>query len=138
MLWWKAFHIIAVIVWMAGLLYLFRLYVYHNQETEPVVRERFQIMELKLLRIITNPATAVTLVTGVAMIWLNPDFLKQGWFHWKLLLVGCLFGIHGSAVRMRKTLAKTNHPYKSVFLKCLSEVPVLLMVAIVLLAVLKP
>lgn len=138
MLWWKAFHIVAVISWMAGLLYLFRLYIYHNDETEAVVRQRFEVMERRLLHAITNPAAVATLVTGLAVIYLNPDLLHAGWFRWKLVLVGCLFGVHGSAARMRKTLLAANHPYKGVFLRLLNEVPTLLMIGIVLLAVLKP
>ena len=89
-LWIKAFHIMAVITWFAGLFYLPRLFVYHAQAEDEVSRERFKIMERKLLRGIMNPSMILTLLLGCWMLYLNPGWLSQGWMHAKLTLVTLL------------------------------------------------
>ncbi|OGQ06377.1 MAG: TIGR00701 family protein [Deltaproteobacteria bacterium RIFCSPLOWO2_12_FULL_44_12] len=139
MLWWKAIHIIAVISWMAGLLYLFRLFVYHNEEKENVVKERFQMMERKLLNIITTPAGILSVVSGIMMMTYQlAYYFSQKWFHLKLALVVLLLGMHRFAFYLMKKLATTPNPYKKAHLRILNEVPTLLMILIVLLVVLKP
>lgn len=139
MLWWKAVHIMAVISWMAGLLYLFRLYIYHNQETEAVVKERFQIMERRLLNIITTPAGVLTGVSGFVIAAYNPEYyFKQGWFHAKLLAVFLLAVLHGWSYFALRKLLRAPRPYSNFGLRFLNEVPTLLMIGIVLLVVLKP
>ena len=139
MLWWKALHIIAVISWMAGLLYLFRLFVYHNEETEKVVKERFQVMERRLLNIITTPAGLLALISGTVLISYNFSYyLGQRWFHFKLLFVVMLLGLNGLAYHFLKTLKTTPHPYSNFWMRLLNEVPTILMIFIVLLVILKP
>lgn len=139
MLWWKAVHIISVISWMAGLLYLFRLFIYHNQETEAVVKERFQVMERRLLNIITTPAGILTVVSGFAIVAYNPEyFFKQGWFHAKLLAVFLLLVLHVWGFFARRKLIHAPRPYSNFWLRFLNEVPTLLMIGIVILVVLKP
>ncbi len=137
-LWWKAFHVMAIISWMAGQLYLYRLYVYHAMETEGVVRERFQVMERRLLNAITTPAAVVALITGVAMLYLQPDLLKQPWMHVKLTMVLGMFAMHGLAVRYRKQLAKepTATPHQT--FRFLNEVPTVLMIGIVIMVIVRP
>ncbi|MDO8526297.1 MAG: CopD family protein [Deltaproteobacteria bacterium] len=138
MLWWKAVHIIAVICWMAGILYLYRLFIYHNQETEEVVKARFEIMEKRLLYYITLPAMILTLVSGIAIIVYVPAFLKEGWLYAKILLVILMMGATHAGIPMMRKLKTLPHPYSGLVLRVLNEVPTLLMIAIVLLVVLKP
>lgn len=139
MLWWKAIHIIAVISWMAGLLYLYRLFVYHNEETEALVKERFQRMERRLFNIIATPAALLSLTSGLVIISYNVEyFMKQGWFHGKLLAVFLLLMMHIWSLPMRRKLATQPHPYNNTWLRLLNEVPTLLMIVIVILVVLKP
>src|SRR5512142_895647 len=97
--WLKAFHVIAVISWMAGMLYLPRLFVYHC-EAEPGSRqsETFKVMERRLLKAIINPAMIVTWLAGLYLAWAGHWF-SAGWFHGKLLLVLLLSGVHGFLVR---------------------------------------
>lgn len=138
MLWWKAVHIIAVISWMAGLLYLFRLFIYHNPETEEVVKARFQMMERRLLFYITTPAMVLTVVSGIAIIVLVPAFLKEGWLYVKLAGVLGLLWTHHLSFGMMRKLKNIPHPYSNAGLRFLNEVPTLLMIGIVILVVLKP
>lgn len=139
MLWWKAVHIMSVISWMGGLLYLFRLFVYHNEEVEGIVKERLQTMEKRLLFMIATPAGLLTLITGFTIVSYNVAyFMKQGWFHAKLLAVFLLLVLHIGSLRIRRRLRTESHPYKNAWLRFLNEVPTLLMIAIVLLVVFKP
>ncbi len=138
MLWVKAIHVIAVISWMAGQLYLYRLYVYHAMETEGVVRERFQLMERRLLNAITTPAALLALATGVTLIVMQPELLKQPWLHVKLVLVLGMFAMHGLAIKYRKQLAKepTATPHQT--FRMLNEVPTVLMIGIVIMVIVRP
>ena len=137
MLWLKAFHIIAVICWFAGIFYLPRLFVYHALATEQATRDHLKTMERKLYRFVT-PFMLFTLVFGVAMILQNPDYyLHAQWLHAKLALVLLLFGYHGYCGVLVKQLAH-DHIRSHVFYRWLNEAPVLLLFAIVILAVLKP
>jgi len=134
----RALHLIALISWMAGILYLFRLFVYHSMETEAVVKVRFEVMERRLFRLITLPAMAATLVCGVILLFINPLFMNQAWLHWKLLLVIGLIGMTLWAAPLGKRLQAGTCTYTSRQLRLFNEVPTVLMILIVLLAVLKP
>ena len=138
MLWWKAFHVVSVISWMAGQLYLYRLFVYHAMESEAVVRDRFQLMEKRLLNAITTPAAATSLVSGVVMLYLQPTLLHQPWMHVKLTLVLGMFAMHGLAVRYRKSLAKDHTKVAHQTFRFLNEVPTLLMIGIVIMVIVQP
>jgi putative membrane protein len=137
-LWIKSLHLIAVISWMAGMLYLLRLYVNHAAETEQVVLERFQGMERRLLRAITNPAMIVTLLTGAAMLYIQPDYLKQPFMHMKLTLVFGMLVMHGLAARWRKRLITEPHFRSHRFFRVMNEIPTLLMIGIVICIVVRP
>ncbi len=139
LLWLKAFHVVAVIAWMAGMLYLPRLFVYHT-ETAPgsPESERFKTMERRLLRAIMNPAMIAVWMLGIAMIALDPDYLHQGWLHAKLGLVLVMSGLHGYLSKLRKDFAKDANKHSAKFYRILNEAPTLLLIAIVILAVVKP
>ncbi len=133
-----AVHIIAVISWMAGLLYIFRLYVYHAMETEIVVKERFKVMERKLFNIITLPASLVALLMGVLMLGLNPELLHAHWMHAKLFFVVLLLGVtHYAGALLREFRdGKVTRSHK--FFRVMNEVPTLLMIIIVVLVIVRP
>jgi putative membrane protein len=141
--WIKAFHIIAVIAWMAGMLYLPRLYVYHcAAEKGSVQSETFKVMERRLLRAIINPAMIATYVFGLWLAWLGPDS-RYGWFAspwlWaKIALVLALSAVHGLLARWMKDFAADRNRHSQKFYRIINEVPTLLMILIVLLVVLKP
>lgn len=137
-LWVKALHVIAIIAWMAAMLYLPRLYVYHAMESDQAVMDRFQVMERRLLRGIMNPAMIVSLLAGLALIWLNPALLKMPWFHVKLTMVVGMFACHGIFSAARKKLI-ANPRYKSdKYFRIMNEVPTLLMVVIVIMVIVRP
>lgn len=132
-------HLIAVISWMAGILYLYRLLVYHAAETEAVVRDRFKVMEHRLYRYITMPAMGVAIIAGLAMIGVAPEYYaKAGWLHAKLTLVVGLVASTIVAGRSMKKLVNDKPPFTERTYRILNEVPTLLMIAIVLLVILKP
>jgi protoporphyrinogen IX oxidase len=141
--WIKAFHIIAVISWMAGMLYLPRLFVYHcAAEKGSVQSETFKVMEGRLLRAIINPAMIATYVFGLWLAWLGPDS-RYGWFAspwlWaKIALVLALSAVHGLLARWMKDFAADRNRHSQKFYRIINEVPTLLMILIVLLVVLKP
>jgi len=141
--WIKALHIIAVIAWMAGMLYLPRLFVYHcAAETGSVQSETFKVMERRLLRAIINPAMVATWVFGLWLAWLGPDsrygWFASGWLWAKIILVLALSAVHGLLARWRKDFAQDRNRHSQKFYRLINEVPTLLMVLIVLLVVLKP
>jgi putative membrane protein len=131
-------HIVFIICWMAGILYLYRLFVYHAEETETVVKERFKIMEKRLLRYITMPAMLASLVFGVVMLGMNPSLLHQPWMHAKLFFVVLLMGMtHYSGIQ-RKQLESGTSSKSGRFYRILNEIPTLLMLLIVLLVIMRP
>jgi putative membrane protein len=136
--WLKAFHIIAVIAWMAGMLYLPRLFVYHC-ETQPGTPEyeRFTVMERKLMRVIINPSMAAVWILGL-MLAHTLDAWSQGWFHLKLLLVILLSGLHGAFSRWRRDFEQGKNTKTQRFYRIVNEVPAVLMAVIVTLVVVKP
>jgi putative membrane protein len=137
-LWFKAFHIIAVIAWMAGMLYLPRLFVYHC-EAEPGSKqsETFKVMERRLLRAIINPAMIATWTFGLWLAW-NAGFFSDGWLHAKLALVIVLSAIHGFFSSCVRAFAEDRNTRPQRFYRIINEVPTLLMILIVILVVVKP
>lgn len=139
MAWVLAFHIISVVCWFSGLFYLPRLFVYHAMSDDQVSRERFKIMERKLLNGITTPSAIATVVFGTWLITFNPDYyLGSGWFHWKLLLVIILIAYHGLCWRFMLALREDRSTRSHVFFRYFNEFPVLLLVTIVILVTVKP
>ena len=137
-LWVKALHIIAMVCWFAGLFYLPRLFVYHASSDDKISHERFCIMERKLYRGIMHPSLIATLGLGLAMLWMNPALLKMPWMHIKLTLVTLLIIYHFSLGVFRKRFATAGNHKTHVFYRWYNEVPVLFLLAIVILAILKP
>ena len=137
-LWFKAFHIIAIVAWMAGMLYLPRLFVYHcSAAIGSPQSETFKVMERRLLHVIINPAMVASWVLG---LWLAYDtgYFRSGWFHAKLALVLMLSGLHGFMVRWVRDFARDQNRHSEKFYRIINELPAILMVGIVLLVVLKP
>ena len=137
-LWLKALHVIAVIAWMASLLYLPRLMVYHC-EAEPGSKqsETFKIMERRLLRFIANPAMIATWIFGVALM-LEGEYYRAGWMQAKFVLVLALSALHGLNAKWTKDFAADRNRRPARFYRIMNEVPALLMVAIVILVIVKP
>jgi putative membrane protein len=136
--WIKAFHIIAVIAWMAGMLYLPRLFVYHSEaEAGSRQSETFKVMERRLLKAIINPAMIATWLLGLWLAW-EGGFARAPWLHVKFALVLGLSALHGFYVRWLKDFAADRNRHSQKFFRIINEVPTVLMILIVLLAVLKP
>ena len=132
----KSLHLIAVVSWMAGLLYLPRIFVYHvENNTNREMNEIFQKMEYKLLRIIMNPAMILTWIFGLALIHYVGFAL---WLALKLVLVGILTAFHMYLAKIRKNLKHNYRDYTSKYLRIINEVPTILLVLIVILVVVKP
>lgn len=136
MLWIKSLHIIAVISWMAAILYMPRLFVYHSMSEDTQSRERFKVMERKLMRGIMTPAMIATLVFGI-WLWLGYGF-KGGWMHAKLALVVLLMAFHMWCAATIKKLARDEVPHGHVFYRWMNELPAVAMIIIVILVVVKP
>jgi putative membrane protein len=142
MMWLKAFHIIGVVSWFAGLLYLPRLFVYHAQIQNGVIDDprgnaRFKIMERKLFMIMSIGAL-IAAGFGVAMLALAPDYLLVRWLHLKLALVMALIGYHGACLALLQQFAADRNSRSERWFRLFNEVPALLLVAIVILVVVKP
>ncbi len=136
--WVKALHVIAVISWMAGMLYLPRLFVYHCEAERGSKRsETFKIMERRLLKVIINPAMIVTWLAGLYLAWAG-HWLSAGWLQLKFVLVLALSGVHGFFSRCVKDFAADRNVRSQRFFRIINEVPTLLMIAIVVLVVVKP
>ena len=141
--WILAFHIIAVIAWMAGMLYLPRLFVYHcAAEKGSVQSETFKVMERRLLRGIINPAMIAVWVLGLWLAWDGPDshygWFASGWLQAKLVLVLAMSALHGLLSRWRKDFAADSNRHSQKFYRIINEVPTALLILIVILAVVKP
>lgn len=137
-LWIKALHVMAIISWMAGMLYLVRLYVNHAMETESVVMERLQGMERRLLKAITTPAMVVSVITGITMLAMNPGLLHMPWMHVKLAMVVGMLAMHGMASGWRKKLIDNPHFKPHKFFRVMNEIPTLLMIVIVVMVIVRP
>jgi putative membrane protein len=137
-LWIKAFHVVAVIAWMAGMLYLPRLFVYHcDAEPGSKQSETFKIMERRLLRAIMLPAMIVTWVLGLGLVY-EGGWIRDGWFHGKLLLVLAMSALHGVFSRWVKNFAADKNTHSHKFYRIINEVVTVLLIAIVVLVVVKP
>ena len=137
-LWIKAFHVIAIIAWMAGMLYLPRLFVYHSETQKGSIQsETFKIMERRLLKAIINPAMIVTWVLGLILVW-QGGWYTSGWLHAKVLLVLILSGFHGFLSRLVKDFAADRNTRPARFYRMINEVPTVLMIGIVILVIVKP
>ncbi len=136
--WVKALHIIAVISWMAGMLYLPRLFVYHCEaDAGSKQSETFKVMERRLLKAIINPAMIVTWLAGLYLAWAG-HWLSAGWFHTKLALVLLLSAVHGLFSRWVKDFAADRNTRSQKFYRIINEIPTVLMIGIVILVVVKP
>ncbi|HUN77028.1 MAG TPA: protoporphyrinogen oxidase HemJ [Steroidobacteraceae bacterium] len=137
MLWLKAFHIVFVVTWFAGLFYLPRLFVYHAMASEPPLLERFATMERRLFGIMTIGG-ALALAFGIAMVAAAPAYLGFGWLHVKLALVAALVVYHIWCHRLMCALRQGRNTHSHRWYRLFNEVPSLLLIAIVILAVVKP
>ena len=136
--WLKAFHVIAVIAWMAGMLYLPRLFVYHcAAEPGSKQSETFKVMERRLLTAIINPAMVATWVLGLWLAW-RGGWYASGWLQAKVVLVLMLSGLHGFLLGWARDFAADRNRHSQKFYRIINEVPTILMIAIVILAVVKP
>ncbi len=139
MLWVKAFHIVAVVCWFAGLFYLPRLFVYHAMSEDQVSKDRFIIMERKLFWGITTPSALATIVLGAWLLMANWDyFMAWWWMHVKLGLVVLLMIYHATCWKFMVDLRDGNNERSHRFFRIFNELPVFLLVAIVILIVVKP
>ena len=137
-LWIKAFHVVAVIAWMAGMLYLPRLFVYHCEAPKGSPQsETFKVMERRLLKAIINPAMIVTWVLGLILAW-QGDWFSFGWLHAKLALVLGLSALHGFFARWVRVFAEDRNTRPAKFYRIVNEVPTVLMIGIVILVIVKP
>jgi protoporphyrinogen IX oxidase len=137
MLWLKAFHVIAVITWFAGLFYLPRLYVYHADAKDSISIQRFEIMERRLFIMMTIGAVA-SVAFGVAMLVAAPAYLTMSWLRVKMSLVLLLIAYHGFCYKLMRDFAGNRNTRSAKWYRAFNEVPSLLLIGIVLLAVVKP
>ena len=139
MLWVKAFHIISLVCWFAGIFYLPRLFVYHAACEDTPGRERFKVMERKLYRGITTPSMIATVIFGVWLISYNVSgYFSQGWLHVKLLLVTVLIVYHFYCGHLVKVFRDDKNHRSHVCYRWFNEIPVFILLAVVILAVVKP
>ena len=137
-LWIKSLHVVSIIAWMAGLLYLPRLFVYHcGAAAGSEMSETFKVMERRLLRAIMTPAMILAWITGLTLA-VQAGFFTAGWMHFKLLLVLIMSGAHGYMSRCVRTFAADANTRSHKFYRVLNEVPTLLMLAVVVAVIVKP
>ena len=137
MLWLKAFHIVFVVSWFAGLFYLPRLFVYHCATTDAPGLARFAIMERRLF-FLMSLAGALAIAFGLSMIAVAPVFLTFAWLQIKLVLVAVLIGYHLWCYALMRALIEGRNSHSHRWFRVFNEVPTLLLIAIVVLAVVKP
>lgn len=133
----KALHVAFMVTWFAGIFYLPRLFIYHRAATDEVSLERFVVMERRLYGMMTL-GFSLTLVLGLALLWMNPGLFSIGWFHVKLVLLVALIGYHFYCKRIMRELATGTCTRSDKWLRVYNEVPVFTLLAIILLAVTKP
>ena len=137
--WIKSIHLILVIAWMAGMMYLPRLFVYHHQSEPGGEAERFfTVMERRLLKGIINPTMIGVWLLGLTMMFANPGLLSQWWFHAKLALVAGISAVHGVYAGAYKKFAAGARPRTEKFWRIMNEVPFIFMIIVVTLVILKP
>ena len=138
-LWVKVIHLIAIISWMVGLLYLPRLYVYHSDTAKNSPQDHiFRLMEQRLLKQIMNPAMLVAIGTGLTLVVLDPHLITQTWLQIKIILVLALTAIHGKFAAMRKTFINGTAKKSPRYYRIWNEVPTLFMVCIIILVIIRP
>ena len=138
-LWFKAFHVVSVISWMVGLLYLPRLYAYHTRvEKGSEMDKMFQLMENRLLRIIMNPAMISTYASGIINSYIYGLTALGKWFHIKMLAVLVLTIFHGLLARWRKNFVNGNNVYSEKFFRIANELPTIMMIVAVFVVIVKP
>lgn len=139
MLWVKAFHIIAMVAWFAGLFYLPRLFVYHASTTDHISIQRFKIMERRLYYAITTPAAIATTIFGLWLITYNVQaYMSMGWLHAKLTLVLLLWTYHIHCGFLVNAFANDSNKHSSKYYRIYNELPTLLLISIVILAIVRP
>ncbi len=137
-LWLKALHLIAVISWMVGLLYLPRLFAYHAEETVKSTQTTLAIMEKRLLKIIMNPAMIATWLFGLLLIFANPSVFDGGWMHAKFTCVILLSVLHMVFAKWRSNFEQGKNIRSAKFYKMWNEAPTILMIVIVIMVIVKP
>lgn len=138
-LWIKSLHLIAVIAWMAGMMYLPRLFIYHHQaEKGGEAEAKFVVMERRLLKGIINPSMIAVWLLGILMLVASPAILSSGWFYVKLTFVLVISGIHGFYAASRRKFEVGERPRSEKFWRIMNEAPFVLLIGVVFLAVLKP
>ncbi len=138
-LYYKAIHVIAVISWMAAMLYMPRLFVYHSKVAVGSEMDlTFQIMEHRLLRYIMTPAMIFTYIFGFLVAYIYGISALGGWFHVKMLMVLGLTGFHGRMAKWKKSFARGNNNHSENFYRYMNEVPTILMIIAVIMVVVKP
>lgn len=141
--WFKAFHFVGIVVWFAGLFYLVRLFVYHleaDQQPEPassILKTQYTLMEKRLYNLITTPGMVLTIAMAVGLVTTEPTVLRAGWLHIKLTLVVLLMGYHFYCGRLMGQLADGHCRWSGQGMRGLNEVPTVVLVLVVLLAVFK-
>jgi putative membrane protein len=137
-LWIKALHVIAIIAWMAGMLYLPRLFVYHAAaESGSAQSETFKTMEQRLLRFIMTPAMIAVWLSGIALV-VQGGWIGAGWFHAKFVLVLIMTIVHGLFSHWARDFAHDRNPRSAKFYRIANEIPTVILILIVILAVVKP
>ncbi len=137
MLWLKAFHVIAMVTWFAGLFYIPRLFVYHADATDLVSSNRFKIMERRLF-ILMNIGAGATLLFGISMIVAAPGYLQLAWLQVKFALVAVLIAYHVLCGKLVRAFAENRNSRSAKWFRAFNEVPSLLLIAIIILAIVKP
>jgi putative membrane protein len=137
LLWLKAFHVMAMVTWFAGLFYLPRLFVYHAETRDPLGSERFRVMERRLFALM-NVGAGATIVFGLAMLVASPAYLHMHWLHAKLALVALLILYHGACYKFKNDFARDRNSHSSRWYRAFNELPSLLLIGIVILAIVKP
>ncbi|HEX3950294.1 MAG TPA: protoporphyrinogen oxidase HemJ [Steroidobacteraceae bacterium] len=137
MLWLKALHVIAVITWFAGLFYLPRLYIYHVDAKDQISTQRFETMERRLFTIMSIGA-ALSIIFGVSMLIASPGYLQMLWLKIKLLCVALVIAYHAYCYKLMRDLAAQRNTRSAKWLRAFNELPALLLIIIVILAVVKP
>ena len=135
----KSLHILSVICWMVGLLYLPRLFVYHSQvQIGSVQAETFKVMERRLFKAIMNPSMIASFIFGIWLVSLNHELIYETWFQIKFVAVIFMGGVHGKLSKMRRLLENDEKPLSSKVYRIWNEVPTVLMIVIIVMAVVKP
>jgi putative membrane protein len=137
MLWLKALHVVFVVTWFAGLFYLPRLYLYHAQASDSISTQRFEIMERRLFAIMTIGAAASIFFGGLMLI-ASPGYLQMGWLKLKLLFVALLIAYHAYCYKLMRDFAAQRNTRSANWFRAFNEVPSVLLIVIVILAVVKP